>query len=181
MLVQLGPRQPSEDVVDLLRDCHARIRRFLVQARQLAEAAEPPGVDPAEVRVVAGQIRRYFIEAFPLHLADEDEQIAPRLAGASPDVDRALALMAGGHASHCSLVARLVAICASLEEDPRRLAVASIELARVAALLATELEAHLELEERAIFPALRRLPEQVREAIHGAIRARRARPAPAAS
>jgi iron-sulfur cluster repair protein YtfE (RIC family) len=59
--------------------------------------------------------------------------------------------------------------------------VASIELARVAALLATELEAHLELEERAIFPALRRLPEQVREAIRGAIRARRARPAPAAS
>ena len=51
----------------------------------------------------------------------------------------------------------------------------------IAALLATELEAHLELEERAIFPALRRLPEQVREAIRGAIRARRAHPAPAAS
>ena len=176
MLVQHGQRQPSEDIVDLLRDCHARIRRFLIQARQLAGAASG---DPAEIRAEASQIRRYFTEAFLLHLTDEDEQIAPRLAGASPDVDRALALMASGHASHGSLVARLAKICASLEEDPRRLGVASIELRRFAALLATEIEAHLELEERAIFPALRRLPEHVREALHGAIRARRARAAPA--
>jgi len=172
MIVQLGQRQPSEDVVDLLRDCHERIRRFLVQARRLAEAAS---AEPAEIRAAAGQIRRYFTEAFPMHVDDEDEQIAPRLQGASSDVDRALAMMASGHASHGALIARLVAICASVEQDPRRLAVASIELARVAALLATELEAHLELEERAIFPALRRLPQHVRDAIRGAIRARRAR------
>jgi len=174
MLVQLGQRESSEDIVDLLSACHARIRRFLVQARRLAEAADET---PAEIRAAASQIRRYFTEAFPLHLIDEDEQITPRLAGTSPDVDRALALMASGHASHDSLVTRLVAICTSLEEDPRRIAVASVELSRVAALLATELEAHLELEERAIFPAIRRLPEHVREAIRGEIRARRTRAA----
>jgi hemerythrin-like domain-containing protein len=172
MLVQLGQRQTSEDVVDLLRDCHERIRRFLIQARVLAEAA---CTDPEEIRAAASQIRRYFTEAFPMHVSDEDEQIVPRLRGASPDVDRALAMMASGHASHGALIARLVAICASLEQDPRRLSVASVELTRIAALLATELEAHLELEERAIFPAVRHLPEHVRDAIRGAIRARRAR------
>lgn len=172
MLMPLSLRSVPEDAVDLLRDCHARIRRYLVQARQLASAE---ATDPAEIRAAAGQIRRYFTEAFPLHVLEEDEQIAPRLRGASPDVDRALALMAGSHASHAGLAARLTAICASLEEDPRRLGLVATELGRVAALLATELEAHLELEERAIFPAVRKLPEPVREAIRGAIRARRAR------
>src|SRR5262245_31350447 len=111
MLVRLGERRPSSDLVDLLLACHERIRRFTAMAARLAATSAPD----AEVRDVAGQIRRYFAESFPLHLADEDEQLAPRLAGTSAEVDAALAQMTTEHATHAPLVARVLAICSTLE------------------------------------------------------------------
>jgi hemerythrin-like domain-containing protein len=173
MLLQIGPRRAPEDpdLVDLLRDCHGRIRRFLIVARQLADA-DAANTDPGELRATAGQIRRYFTEAFPIHTTDEDE-LAPHLAGASPDVDRALATMTSDHVAHGALVSRLVAICARIERDARQHGAMAAELARVATILATELEAHLELEEHVIFPALRRLPAPLRDALRTEMRARR--------
>jgi hemerythrin-like domain-containing protein len=172
MLVQLGPRTANEDVVDLLLECHGRMRKFLVLARRLAEAADAPA---AELRDTARQIGRYFSEAFPLHVADEDDALAPRLAGKSREVDRALAAMAADHQEHEPSVARLVALCQAIGDDPAQLAAVAGELARVAADLATALESHLELEERAIFPHVRQLPTADQDAIRAALRDRRAR------
>lgn len=76
MLVQVGRRVVSEDVVDLLTECHARIRRFLAMAHDLADA--PGTTVPAEVVATAAQIRRYFSQGFALHI--EDEEIASRRA-----------------------------------------------------------------------------------------------------
>jgi iron-sulfur cluster repair protein YtfE (RIC family) len=111
-----------------------------------------------------------------LHVADEDEQLAPRLAGRHADVDRALATMAADHLAHEPAIRQLVGLCATIADDPAQLATAATELASVTANLATTLESHLELEERAIFPHVRRLPIAEQEAIRCALRDRRAQP-----
>jgi hypothetical protein len=49
MLVQIGQRRTTEDVVALLEECHQRIRSFLSLARQLATSE---GVPDDEVRSV---------------------------------------------------------------------------------------------------------------------------------
>src|SRR6478752_10243593 len=109
MLVTLGQRAKSEDVVELLLECHGRIRKFLGFARDLAVAHAAPR---DEVRQLAAQIRRYFAVSLPLHVADEEELIEPALAGASSEVDAALAAMHAEHEAHAPALARLVGACA---------------------------------------------------------------------
>lgn len=172
MLLALGRRPAAIELVDLLGECHTRIRRFLELAGQLATTQAPP---EAEVRATAADIRRYFLEAFPLHLADEDEDIAPRLAGTSSEVDAALATMSADHVDHAPAIVRLVELCARLELDPTRHATLAPALAAAAHELVAQLSPHLELEERVLFPALQRLTAPERQAIQDAVRARRDR------
>src|SRR5512138_411206 len=73
MLLQLGRRVASEDVVDLLDECHGRIRRFLAMARALANA--PRDAALSEIVATASQVRRYFAEGFALHVEDEEIDI----------------------------------------------------------------------------------------------------------
>jgi hypothetical protein len=152
MLVKLGSRTSTEDVVDLLLACHDRIRSFLAMARRIATAG-------GDAREAAGQVRRYFAEAYPLHVADEEELLA------IPQRVR------DDHASHAAEVDRLVAICAAIEAG----AAVPAELAPLAEHLERELTEHLALEERDVFPAVRALPDAERAPIRDAIRARRAR------
>ena len=173
MLFQLGTRPASTDLVDLLRACHERIRRFTQLAARLAAAHEPPA---AEVADLAGQIRRYFTISFPLHVADEDEHLAPRLAGQSAEVDAALARMHAEHGAHAAPVARLVALCDDLVREPSHLAARAAELAAVAAELDAAFAPHLALEERVVFPALAQLPAADRAALRDALRERREAP-----
>jgi iron-sulfur cluster repair protein YtfE (RIC family) len=170
MLVQLGQRTPTSDLVDLLAECHHRIRRFLALATKIATTRGAPA---GEVRTIAGQVQRYFAMAFPLHLADEEEEIEPRLEGVSADIDRALAQMHAEHALHEPKITRLVELCALLERDPRLIDAIRDRLAEVAAELTSDLEAHLVLEERLIFPALAQLPDADRKSIVEMMRARR--------
>ncbi len=170
MLVQLGQRSNSGDVVDLLSECHGRIRHFLELASRLAAT---PEVEPVVVQATAGQVRRYFAEAFPLHLSDEDELIAPRLRGRSSRIDDALARLHADHVAHEPLVGAVIEVCTALRREPRRLDARAAELAAAAAALRSALEPHLLLEEREIFPALRTLPAQEREAIKRGMRDRR--------
>ncbi len=170
MLHTLGKRATSEDAVELLVECHGRIRKFLGFARALADKPEAPA---SEVRAVAGQIRRYFSVALPLHIADEEELITPRLATANDAVARALATMHGDHAAHAAEIARLVALCSELEREPARLAQRAGELHASAVQCTADLEPHLELEERVVFPALRHLPATQRDEIRHGMRARR--------
>lgn len=172
MLVSLGKRQVAEDVVDLLLECHGRIRKFLAMARELAAAT---AAQPAEIADVAQQVRRYFSESLPLHIDDEHEDILPRLSGAGADVDRALAAMEAEHVSHAPIVTRLVELCGLLVGDPRQLAAVAPELITVVDRLSTEFSVHLEREESVIFPALRQLPAAVRDQVLVAMRERRAR------
>lgn len=171
MLIGIGSKKPPEDVVDLLLDCHTRIRSFSRLAVRIAERTE---VADAEIAEAAARVRRYFSVALPLHVADEEESIVPRLTGRDPAVDAALARMEEEHEGHEEDLRRLVAICAALEEAPATLPSVRAELAEVGTRLVRAFDEHLRSEEETIFPALRSfLPKSEREAIFAELRARR--------
>ena len=153
MLTVLGNRRnPGEqDLVDLLSECHDRIRRFVALAR---EAATRHDVPADQISRACADVERYFTAALPLHVADEEESIAPRLRGLSSEVDRALDKMEDQHQGHAPKIEALLGVVAEVGRDPsdqdRRRA-----LAGVAADLEVDLEQHLALEEAILFPAVR--------------------------
>ncbi len=150
------------DVVDSLLACHRRIRSFLALAARAGR-----GDDPAEqIAEACGQIGRYFREAMPLHVADEEESILPRLRGRDAAVDHALAAMQEQHGEHEPHLAEMLSAVA----EP----LACARIAAAAAALDDALAPHLELEEAILFPAIRRLLDERELAdIAAEIRARR--------
>ena len=160
MIVPIGTRRgEGGDVVAQLLECHGRIRAQLALAARLAAAPGAPDLADAAARV-----RRYFADALPRHVADEDEELIPRLRGRDPALDAALATMHRDHAGHDAAVARLVAACDALDLPA---------IAAAAAALDALLTPHLALEEATIFPAIRALPAADHAAIAAAMRARR--------
>lgn len=172
MLTRLGKPAVAGDAVDLLLECHDRIRSFLALARRIAEAG-PGGAEG--VSEAADRVRRYFGEALPLHARDEEESVLPRLRGRAPDVDAALAAMAREHREHEAPLGAVIAACELLAREPGRHAELAPELAAAAHALETHFAVHLRREEQVVFPAIRRLlsPEED-AAIVRELRARRA-------
>src|SRR6266540_5325623 len=75
MLTQISspPQSPAPSgPVEMLLDCHHRIRHFVQLSRALAEAQESP---QAQVAEAAEAIFRYFSQSLPLHEADENETL----------------------------------------------------------------------------------------------------------
>jgi len=169
MFVQLGQRSSEGDVVDLLCECHTRIRNFLAIARRLALS---PDVEPDRRRETATQVHRYFTQAFPLHIADEDELVALSLAQQSPGLDAALATMKSDHVDHAPVISSMLDATTMLLQHPHHRANGPALLAAVESA-ARVLEPHLQLEEREIFPALRNLPAVTTEEIRARMRERR--------
>lgn len=172
MLVTLGPRDKTDDLVDLLAACHRRIREHLSLARRLAAAGDDIPAD--EVQATALRIRRYFEIALPQHRADEEEDIAPRLRGKDAELDAMLEAMEAEHVLHEAPVERLVALCRAIEQDAQVLRVHQADLAVVTDALVRDFATHLEAEERLMFPALRMMPRAERDEIRAKLRARRA-------
>jgi iron-sulfur cluster repair protein YtfE (RIC family) len=171
---RIGSTRASKgDLVDALLECHGRIRQMTAIARALV-AAGPDRID-REVSEAAGRVRRYFVEALPRHVADEEESIRPRLRGREQVVDAAMAEMSADHHNHEAPVARLIELCSRLEVAPEALEAARGELDEVVRALESDFAVHLEREEQVIFPAIRRLlSSEEQAAIHGEMRARRA-------
>lgn len=173
MLVRLGQVAGGESLGELLLACHARIRRFTALAVALAEPAAAAR-SPAEVADGADAVRRYLELALPLHAADEDESLAPRLVARVPATAAALARMAAEHDHHRPLLTVVIDLCRALAAEPARLPALAPALAPAARALAAELLAHLEAEERDLFPHLSALPAGEQAAIVAELRARRA-------
>jgi iron-sulfur cluster repair protein YtfE (RIC family) len=170
MLHRIGRKRQSEDLAGTLEDCHARIRQFIALGVAIGERSDAPD---AEVVEACDRMRRYFVEAFSLHVRDEEESILPRLRGCSAEIDAALDRMHDEHELHDEPLRRVLALVASVRADPRQ-APARTALARASADLKEELERHLAAEERIILPAVRELlsAEEQRAAIDE-LRARR--------
>jgi iron-sulfur cluster repair protein YtfE (RIC family) len=171
MLIQIGPPKDPSDVVDLLLECHERIRHFIALAVRLANA-ENPSVD--ETREAAARVIRYFAEALPLHVADEEESILPRLSGREHDLDRALANVHHEHSEHELQLEQLLRTCRDLHDAPEKLAELRQILESTASTLQRDFLQHLDMEEKVVLPAIRQfLTLEEQAAILRELRARR--------
>jgi hemerythrin-like domain-containing protein len=162
-------RRRGDDVVELLLECHDRIRNFTALARAIGERSDDTESDAVDA---CARVERYFCEALPLHEADEEQSVLPRLQGRSAEVEQALAAMQEQHGAHAVKVADLLAASTALRGSPSDGALRH-DLAAAARELQRAFDAHLELEERVIFPALAALPPEVRAALVSELRARR--------
>lgn len=157
MLISLnaaGKNDPTATgPVELLLDCHARIRQFSDLAVELTQHFDAP---LAELADAARRVHLYFTVALPLHVADEDDSVAPRL---EPLVPAALAdVLQALEREHAEITARLqwltprwkALTCA--DADARQ---GVAELARPSQELRSLLLSHLECEETHLLPALR--------------------------
>lgn len=172
MLHTIGRKRESEALVDLLLACHGRIRSFLDLAVAVGERSEATDDDVADA---SARVRRYFADALPLHVEDEEEGVLPRLYGRSVTLDAALDRMCAEHDTHRAPLRRLLAAAAAGSVAPSSVD-ARAELGRAASALRDVLEPHLREEEVVVFDAARRLLTQDDErAIVSELRARRRR------
>lgn len=169
MFVQLGGPKPAESLVGLLLECHERIRRFSRLAVELSRRADLP--EPEVVEACA-RCERYFGEALPLHVADEEESLLPKLRGHDRAVDEALSLMHAQHDEHRPALVGLLEALRALRAAPSSAPVRA-RLGAVAERVAAEFEQHLTLEEQVLFPVVEALEAGVQRHAVAELRARR--------
>lgn len=172
MLVSLRtrPSADSDHPADLLLACHGRIRGFMATARAIATRDD---AEDDAVRASARAVLRYFRVALPLHSADEDDTIAPRMKGRGVTVDAALATVASDHRTMESSLATMCALLDAIERDPSSRAANRDALAAIVGELDAFWERHLGLEEAVLVPALRELAGTEIDSIRTEMRSRR--------
>ena len=176
MLNQISPATTAaakhEDAVDLLIGCHERIRHFTAVAVKLAHAQ---GASPAEIREAAVSVHRYYSVSLPLHEADEDHTLRPRLGVVADEKLRhSLLAMADRHQAIDGLIERLLPLLILVTSNPSAISEVGAEMCSITKTLDEAFRGHLQMEEEAVFPAIRRLlPESARTEILGEMRARR--------
>lgn len=151
MLITIGRRKNSSELVELLLECHGRIRTFVALAAMAGASSDSP---ESEVRSACERSERYFSIALPLHIQDEEESVLPRLRGRDESVDAALATMHRQHQEHVELLSSFLEALRLVREepsDPSRRA----RLHEEATRLGHAFEEHLRNEEKVIFPAVR--------------------------
>jgi iron-sulfur cluster repair protein YtfE (RIC family) len=156
--------------LDMLQGCHARIRHFVQLSHTLAGATAS---SPSQIAEAATALHRYFSQSLPLHEADENESLFPRLRELGGAARDAATIMIAEHHGIDELVAALLSTCLILQEEPARLAELSGHLRHLATSLDRVFLAHLEMEEKILFPALESLSPEVHEAILDEMQKRR--------
>ena len=176
MLNQISPLTPaqpkSDDAVALLLGCHQRIRHFTGVAAKLAHAQ---GATPDEIATAAAGVHRYYSVSLPLHEADEEKTLQPRLAAVADDrVNHALLAMGDQHQAIEELMERLLPLLVMVKNNPDTLHAAGGEMCSITRALEDMFRAHLQMEEEVIFPAIRNLlPESARQEMLREMQARR--------
>ena len=163
----------ESDAVDMLLACHQRIRHFTAIAARLADAGDAL---PPEIANAAEAVHRYYSIALPLHEADENDSVYPRLRRSLTDAGELASLqaMVDQHGPIDEVVARLIPRWAELQASPERLGAHAAQLRADAARLQELWEEHLALEERIVFPLLRaRLSPEDLQGIHAEMKLRR--------
>jgi iron-sulfur cluster repair protein YtfE (RIC family) len=159
--------------VALLLDCHQHIRHFAGMAVRLAEN---PTAAATEICGAAEAIVCFFTVAFPLHEADENESISPRLRHAAPAGDivvKSVETMVSQHGAIDELLQSILPLWQAVQSQPVELIELAPELKKLTNRLRLHLSAHLAMEEDVIFPALEKLlPATERQALEREMRAR---------
>ena len=144
----------SATALEMLLGCHARTRHFIQLSQTLVHAESAPY---QEIAQASASVLRHFGTALPLHEADENESLFPRLRAAQPTgglVREAAETMVEQHKAIQELVTELLPLCASLGRQPGRLPFLSQRLGHVTQALNQIFAAHLCLEETVVFPAI---------------------------
>lgn len=137
----------QEALVDLLLACHARIRHF---ARLAFTVGARPELPAAEVKAATAHCLRYFLEALPLHVRDEEDSVLPRLTGRSPGLDATLAQIRAQHFAHEGRLDSLVGALRAVHGRPNEVQLHR-QLSATASRVETDLLEHLRLEEGQVF------------------------------
>ena len=141
----------TEDAASMLLGCHQRIRHFTEVALRLAENSATP---LAERATAAQSVLRYYIEALPLHEADENDSLHPRLRRVLPEgvLAEANDAMVQQHTEIDALIAQLVPAWRELERNPEH---PQADLLQQTECLQRLWTSHLQLEEEQVIPAMR--------------------------
>lgn len=173
--IRRAPKEPEAEptAIDLLIECHGRIRQFTDISIRLAEAE---GAPLEEIREAAKRLVRYFTIALPLHSEDEDDSLHPRLSAskAPPEVKDAIDEMVKEHGPIHQTIDELVILWEKLVDNPERHDELRPRLGEHAERLSLLFEPHLAKEETIIFPAAKsHLGQEELDAILEELRARR--------
>jgi hemerythrin-like domain-containing protein len=162
----------KETALDLLLGCHQRIRHFTAIARRMAEN---PAASLDEVSEAAEAVHRYFTVALPLHEADENDSIDPRLqAAGNIDLAHASEEMVRQHKSINVVLRQLLPLWDALCREPEKLPGFVPRLLQLITEFEQLWDVHLRLEEETVFPAIEKsLPSHEVEAILREMRERR--------
>ena len=110
-------------------------------------------------------MHRYYSVSLPLHEADEDLTLRPRLAVvANEHVQHALVAMGDQHQAIDELLERLLPLLVMVRNNPDSLHPAGAEMCSITKALDEIFRAHLQMEEEVIFPAIRELLPQTAQA-----------------
>ena len=153
------PAAGFDQPLELWSACHGRVRRMISLLQRLAEHVQKAGAD-ADARTTATSIRRYFDEAAPRHHDDEEIDLFARLRGRLDQLDaehaaQVAAAIATLQADHHDLSALWKALRAPLVRIEGG-AAAALDEATIA-LFVSRYQAHMQVEETVIEPALKRL------------------------
>lgn len=165
------PPAGFHEPLELLHACHQRIRNTLEILERL-HVHLAGGGSPEDAALAAQRVLKYFREAAPLHHADEENDLFPRL--------RAYCDHADADARLVDWLDALTAAHAPLEAGWERLAPAleRVVNGKPAALPASDdwvhaYRAHLEMEENLILPLAEHLLTPAERAVIGAAMAAR--------
>ncbi|MCW5962866.1 MAG: hemerythrin domain-containing protein [Bryobacterales bacterium] len=166
MAIQIGQPEPGcNDPVGLMTACHRRIELFLKTLRYAAEHAGGRELLTDEAEAISRSLR-YFREAAPHHVADEEQDLFPALARRDPGAADAINRLELDHQRAGRLHARVNEVGERWVRDGR----IEEELLREFRNATEELEAlyaeHIQVEETEVFPkATRALNETELDAI----------------
>ncbi len=140
-----------EDAASMLLGCHQRIRHFTEIALRLAQNS---AVTPDERASAVRSVLRYYTQALPLHEADENDSLHPRLRRALPEgvLAEANEAMIQQHTEIDALIAQLVPAWRELERNPEH---PQADLLQQTECLQRLWTSHLQLEEEQVIPAMR--------------------------
>lgn len=167
MPVTIGAKLESDftDPIGLLGDCHRRIERFLGVIVAVEEQAGGAELD-AEQRRALDTALRYFQQAAPRHVADEEESLFPRLrqSGSAAAIET-LRRLEQDHQAIEPWHAELDRLGRKWLADGRIDLVAARRFQNLARRLQEVYEPHIAVEDGELFPQARQAldVEQLRE------------------
>jgi hypothetical protein len=175
MLIGIGrrPKDEPKGPVEALLACHDRIRAFSDLALRLVTTRS---ASSSEITDAAARVERYFRIALPLHVADEEESLRPRLVALDATIERALDAMSAEHATIEAALAELVPHWATIAADACALEGLRGGLVGETGRLHEVFAEHLANEEAAIFRFIDELAKVEQTAIAREMQSRRTTP-----